>query len=109
MGWAVLEPGTIFVPGWHIGAICEHLEAITSGQIRNLLITVPPRHMKSLAVSVFWPAWEWIPHPERRWMFASYAETLTIPHSLHSPRLIPSPCYHNPSRAPLLSTTEPDY
>src|SRR5713101_6046109 len=43
--WAVLEPGTVFVPGWHIGAICEHLEAITSGQIRNLLITVPPRHM----------------------------------------------------------------
>jgi integrase/recombinase XerD len=53
--WPVLEPATQFVPGWHIDAICEHLEAITVGQIRNLLITVPPRHMKSLAISVFWP------------------------------------------------------
>ncbi len=44
-------------------AIIEHLEAVTYGQIRNLLINVPPRHMKSLLVSVFWPAWEWIPPP----------------------------------------------
>jgi predicted phage terminase large subunit-like protein len=95
MAWAVLEPGTIFVPGWHIGAICEHLEAITSGQIRNLLITVPPRHMKSLAVSVFWPAWEWIRHPERRWMFASYAETLSIRDSVQCRRLIQSPWYQS--------------
>jgi predicted phage terminase large subunit-like protein len=95
MAWAVLEPATIFVPGWHIGAICEHLEAITSGQIRNLLITVPPRHMKSLAVSVFWPAWEWIRHPERRWMFASYAETLSIRDSVQCRRLIQSPWYQS--------------
>ena len=33
------------------------------GEIRNLLINVPPRHMKSLLVSVFWPAWEWIRWP----------------------------------------------
>jgi hypothetical protein len=58
--WAVVEPSTPFVPGWHIDAIIEHLEAVTSGQIRNLLLNVPPRHMKSLLVSVFWPAWEWI-------------------------------------------------
>ena len=55
-----MEPSTPFVPGFHIDAIIEHLEAVTRGQIRNLLINVPPRHMKSLLVSVFWPAWEWI-------------------------------------------------
>src|SRR5260370_22108202 len=92
---AVLEPGTIFVPGWHSGAICEHLEAITSGQIRNLLITVPPRHMKSLAVWVFWPAWEWILHPERGWMCASYAEPLSIRDAVQCRRLIQSPWYQS--------------
>src|SRR6266403_1020278 len=56
--WPVLQPATPFVPGWHIDALCEHLEAITYGQIRNLVINIPPRHMKSLAVSVFWPCWE---------------------------------------------------
>jgi hypothetical protein len=55
--WAVVEPSTPFVPGWHIDAIVEHLEAVTRGQIRNLLINVPPRHMKSLLVSVFWTDW----------------------------------------------------
>ena len=71
--WRVVEPSTPFVPGWHIDAIIEHLEAVTRGQIRNLLINVPPRHMKSLLVSVFWPAWEWIRWPERRWLYSSYA------------------------------------
>jgi hypothetical protein len=51
--WAIVEPSTPFVDGWHIDAISEHLRAITEGQIRNLLINVPPRHMKSLLVSVF--------------------------------------------------------
>ena len=75
--WAVVEPSTPFVPGWHIDAIIEHLEAISLGQIRNLLINVPPRHMKSLLVSVFWPAWEWIRWPERRWLFSSYGAQLS--------------------------------
>src|SRR2546423_11516219 len=74
--WPVLEPGREFIPGWHIDAVCEHLEAVTRGDIRNLLINVPPRHMKSLAVSVFWPAWEWISTPGRRWLFASYSSSL---------------------------------
>ncbi len=42
--FAIIEPSTPFVPGWHIDAIIEHLEAITFGHIRNLLINVPPRH-----------------------------------------------------------------
>src|SRR5579884_414827 len=50
--WPVLEPATSFLDGAHIEAICEHLEAVTKGDIHNLLINVPPRHMKSLAVCV---------------------------------------------------------
>lgn len=57
--WHVLEPERHFSPNWHIDAICEHLEAVSSGQINRLLITVPPGSMKSLTVSVFWQAWEW--------------------------------------------------
>ena len=90
---AVVEPSTPFVPGWHIDAIIEHLEAVTRGQIRNLLINVPPRHMKSLLVSVFWPAWEWIRWPERRWLYSSYAAQLSIRDSVKCRRLIESPWY----------------
>jgi hypothetical protein len=91
--WAVVEPSTPFVPGWHIDAIVEHLEAISRGQIRNLLINVPPRHMKSLLVAVFWPAWEWIRWPERRWLFSSYGAQLSIRDSVKCRRLIESPWY----------------
>src|ERR1700689_1951209 len=91
--WPVVEPSTPFVPGFHIGAIMEHLEALTFGQIRNLLINVPPRHMKSLLVSVFWPAWEWIRFPERRWLYSSYGAQLSIRDSIKCRRLIESPWY----------------
>jgi predicted phage terminase large subunit-like protein len=93
--WIIVEPSTPFVPGFHIDAIVEHLEAVTRGQIRNLLINVPPRHMKSLLVSVFWPAWEWIAHPERRWLYSSYAASLSIRDSVKFRRLIESPWYQS--------------
>ena len=45
--WHVVEPGIPFVGGWHIEQICEHLEACSGGDIRKLLINIPPRHSKS--------------------------------------------------------------
>ena len=59
--WNVIEPATPFVGNWHIDAISEHLEAVSSRQIRKLIVNIPPRHMKSLQASVFWPTWEWGP------------------------------------------------
>ena len=91
--WAVLEPATEYVHGWHIDVICEHLEAITRGELRNLLINIPPRHAKSLLVSVFWPAWVWAQHPETRWLFASYAQSLSTRDALKMRRLVQSPWY----------------
>lgn len=91
--WHVVEPATPYIPNWHIDAISEHLEAVTQGQIRNLIINIPPRHMKSLAVSVFWPTWVWSWRPSSRWLFASYAEALAIRDSLKCRRLIQSPWY----------------
>lgn len=91
--WHIIEPTNVFTPGWHIDAICEHLEAVTAGEIRNLIINIPPRHMKSLAVSVFWPTWLWIRNPGFRWLFSSYAQSLSTRDSLKCRRLIESPWY----------------
>jgi hypothetical protein len=49
--------------------------------------------MKSLLVSVLWPAWEWINHPALRWSFASYGGQLSIRDSVKCRRLIESPLY----------------
>jgi hypothetical protein len=86
--WGVLEPATPFVDGVHVGAICDHLQAITEGRLRNLIINVPPGHAKSLLTTVFWPAWVWIDHPESRWLFSSYREPLATRDSVKCRRLI---------------------
>jgi predicted phage terminase large subunit-like protein len=88
-----VEPSRVFIPGRHIDAIIDHLEGVSDGHIRRLLINVPPRHMKSLLVSVFWPAWEWTRWPERRWLYSSYAANLSSRDSLVCRRLIESPWY----------------
>jgi predicted phage terminase large subunit-like protein len=72
--WSTLEPANPYVHGWHIDAICEHLEGISRGQLNRLLINVPPGTMKSLLASVAWPAWEWTQHPSLRYISTSYAE-----------------------------------
>jgi predicted phage terminase large subunit-like protein len=93
--WPVLEPGTEYLPNWHIDYICEHLEAVTRGEITRLLVNMPPRYMKSLTVSVFWPCWEWTGHPETRWMFASYSKDLSTKHSVDRRQVIQSGWYQD--------------
>lgn len=77
--WDIIEPETPFVDGWAFRAICEHLEAVTRGDITRLLMNVPPGFSKSLLTNVFWPCWEWsaagLPH--MRYVTFSYAASLT--------------------------------
>lgn len=88
--WPVLEPGREFKDNWHIGFICTHLEAVSRGEIPRLLINVPPRHMKSLLVSVIWPVWDWITTPTRQFLTASYVQKLSTRDALKSRQLIQS-------------------
>ena len=90
--WRFVDPSP-FVGGWHLDAIAEHLQAVSEGEIRDLLITMPPRHGKSTMVSVIWPAWEWARRPHTRFLTASYALPLAIRDAVKSRRLIASPWY----------------
>ena len=92
-GWSILEPGTEYHDGWHIHAIAEHLEACLSREIRQLIINVPPRHSKSLLGSCFFPCFTWLERPSERFLFASYAGSLSVRDSLKCRRLIQSPWY----------------
>lgn len=77
--WHILEPGRPFLEGWALWAICRHLEAVSDGRLRRLLINCPPGSAKSLLCNVFWPAWDWSANkrPDRRWLSFSYASHLT--------------------------------
>ena len=91
--WSVIEPSQPFVDGWHIGAIAEHLEAVRTGQIKNLLINIPPRHAKSTIVSVAYPAWLWNLNPGHKFIFASHSAKLSKRDSIRCRGLIQSHWY----------------
>jgi len=93
--WHIVEPASPFVPNWHIDAICEHLEAVSRGEIRRLLINIPPRCMKSLLVSVFWMTWSWTWDAAKRWLYASYAQPLSTRDSVKCRRIIESAWYRD--------------
>ncbi|HWS23578.1 MAG TPA: hypothetical protein VN226_04010 [Anaerolineales bacterium] len=93
LAWRVVEPGTPYCDNWHIGLMCEYLEAVLNLEINNLIINIPPRHMKSLLVSVFLPVYSWLRAPETRWLTGSYALPLATRDALKSRRLIQSPWF----------------
>jgi hypothetical protein len=70
--WPELKPMEEYIHNWHIDAVSEKLEEVSRGEITRLQIWVPPGTMKTLVVSVFWPAWEWINNPWLRYWGASY-------------------------------------
>jgi hypothetical protein len=91
--WHTVEPGTTYLPNWHIDAMCDYLEAVDKGQITRLVINIPARYAKSSVVSVFWPVHDWINRPESRWMFTSYSDSLSTQHSVNRRTVIVSPWY----------------
>jgi predicted phage terminase large subunit-like protein len=91
--WEYAGGGNVFQDNWHIEVICDHLEAVVKGDIRDLIINIPPRHTKSLLTSVMFPTWVWTTEPETRFLTASHALTLAMRDALASRRLIQSPWY----------------
>jgi predicted phage terminase large subunit-like protein len=91
--WPIVEPATPYSHNWHIDLICEHLEAVTAGDITRLVVNIPPRNTKSLCVTVMWPCWEWIRRPELRYLCCSYAASLSTKHSVDRRRIIESEWY----------------
>lgn len=93
--WPLLEPAVPFVSGWHLSLLCEHLEAVTRGELHDVLINVPPGTTKSLTVGVFWPAWEWSWRPWTRWLTSSYDDRLALRDAVRTRRLMQTIWYRN--------------
>ena len=93
--WFVVEPGVNFVDNWHIHSLCKHLEATTKGELRNLIINMPPRCSKSIIVAVVFPSWVWVNNPEEKFIYSSYAHSLSIRDSVKCRRIIESDWYRD--------------
>jgi predicted phage terminase large subunit-like protein len=97
--WRYIDPAQ-WKDAWAVDAICEHLQAVVDGQIKRLIINCPPRIGKSNTVSVAFPAWTWAQSkstptcgPGVPFLYASYADKLSLRDSVKCRRLIESPWY----------------
>lgn len=91
--WKYVEAGRKFVTNWHIGYMCEIGMAVFSGQLKDVILNVPPRHMKSLTVNVFLPTWWWTRKAYTKFLLVAHGRNLVLRDSGKSRRLIKSPWY----------------
>jgi hypothetical protein len=89
----ILHPGQRFLPAWHVEAICHALERVGSGAIKRLVITVPPRHGKSICTAVCLPAWLLGHDPGCKMMVASYGGELAAKHARDFRTVLAAPWY----------------
>lgn len=60
----------------HHRLIARKLEAVERGDIQRLMITMPPRHGKSMLASEFFPAWYMGRNPDHYVVISTYAQDL---------------------------------
>src|ERR1700752_4413174 len=71
-----VNPQAAFLMNWHIEVIAAKLTEVREGKIRRLIITLPPRHLKSLMASIAFPAWLLGHNPSAQILCVSYAQDL---------------------------------
>jgi len=85
--------GEEFHDNWHIHAMTHQLERVLRGEVTRLIINVPPRHLKSITVSVAFPAFMLGHRPSTKIICASYNEELAIKHSTDTRVVLQSAWY----------------
>lgn len=91
--FGVVRPEVEFKPNWHQEAITYKLSQVAAGPIRRLIITLPPRSLKSLCASVALPAWFLGHSPWERVVVVSYSDLLARTHASDFRRLVNDPLY----------------
>lgn len=86
--WPHIEGARPLRDGWALQAVCEHLDAVISGQIRDFILNIPPRMTKSTAGSVCLTPYAWTTHPELQFLYLSYSDKLSQRDHVKARRLI---------------------
>lgn len=79
--FTTLTLGQTYVRTWHVEAILWQLERVRRGEVRRLILNMPPRSLKSIAASVAFPAFLLGHDPSRRIICVSYSGDLAKKHS----------------------------
>jgi hypothetical protein len=90
----VLNPSAVFQMNWHICAIAHALEQVRLGNVKRLIISVPPRSLKSIMCSVAFSAFVLGHDPTKRLIVASYSADIAIKHGNDFRVVVNSAEYH---------------
>jgi len=88
-----VAPGDTYLPNWHILAMAYELQRIVKVENNRLIITLPPRHLKSIVVSVAFVAWMLGHNPSLRIICVSYNQDLANKHADDMRVVMQSPWY----------------
>jgi predicted phage terminase large subunit-like protein len=91
--FSTLDPGTAYEHNWHLDHVCWQLMRVARGEVRRLIINVPPRSMKSITASIGFAAWVLGHDPTTRIICVSYAEDLARKLSVDTQTVMASPWY----------------
>ncbi|MGO9458790.1 MAG: phage terminase large subunit [Rhodomicrobium sp.] len=88
-----LNPQGVFLPNWHLEVLAAKLEEVRLGRCKRLIVNIPPRHLKSHAASVAFPAWLLGHDPAIQILAISYGQGLADKLGRDCRALIMSPFY----------------
>lgn len=89
----ILHPGRELSKAPYLEAMCFRLQEVGEGRDQRLLITVPPRYLKSVCASVALPAWLLGHDPGLKIIVASYGDDLARRHAADFRAVIESDMY----------------
>jgi predicted phage terminase large subunit-like protein len=92
--FSTLAPNAQYLHNWHIDAMAEQLRKCHAGECKRLIVTMPPRMLKSIVMSVAYPAWVLGHNPSAEVMCISYGDELVRDLGDKSLALMQSPRYH---------------
>src|SRR5205085_6476955 len=84
-----------FEQNWHVDVLAAKLEEVRRGTCKRLIINIPPRHLKSHAASVAFPAWLLGHAPAKQILAISYAQDLSDKLARDCRALMTSPFYQS--------------
>ncbi len=93
LAWPQVYPTSPCHWNWHMSLLIEHYQAGLRGEIRELVVNLPPGGSKSSLTSVFFPAWAWTHSPGLSWIFAAYGQKIVRRDAELWKQLIQSPWY----------------
>jgi predicted phage terminase large subunit-like protein len=88
-----LNPGAPFLQNGHIDAIAYQLDRVRTGEVTRLIINMPPRYLKSIMVSVAFPAFLLGHNPRLKIFGVSYGSELSDKHAADFRAIVQSAWY----------------